>query len=113
MLESVTQPTIVKEMGYDGELDGFLYRIKYNKILNLSGKGQSILEAVPNSAAEDETIVVEFKECYASLRGFLLMAFCRNHSLAIWLKDLSQSLNFITDMFILSTLLVSNHAGTG
>jgi len=63
-IKDISQPSNVSDdlLSYDDSLDAFLPLIKYNKLLNLCGKGVSIVDAIP--AAEkgsDEEVLVEFE----------------------------------------------------
>lgn len=63
MIEDVGQPSAVdyNSMNGDKDLAEFSERLLFNKMLNLAGKGQSILEAVPNPRKVDQMPVVEFE----------------------------------------------------
>jgi hypothetical protein len=63
-VSGITQPNTVDNLkiGYDDSLYEFIPLIKLNKILNLSGNGISITEAIPNAEkGSDEEVVVEFQ----------------------------------------------------
>ncbi len=63
-IKDVEQPSSVgkDQLGYDDSLDAFLPLIKFNKLLNLCGKGISITSAIPPVAkGTDEEVLVEFE----------------------------------------------------
>lgn len=62
-IDGINQPEIIKNIDFhsEGTLEEFRYRITYNKLLNLIGKGQSIIEAVPDSTKNDEKYIVHFE----------------------------------------------------
>lgn len=63
-IKDVEQPSSVgkDQLGYDDSLDAFLPLIKFNKLLNLCGKGISITSAIPSvEKGTDEEVIVEFE----------------------------------------------------
>jgi hypothetical protein len=63
-INGISQPTTVGEdrMGYEGSLATFIPLIKFNKVLNLAGKGVAVNVAIPSvDKGADEEIIVEFE----------------------------------------------------
>jgi hypothetical protein len=63
-ISDVTIPNSIDKLklGYEDSLDEFIPLIKLNKILNLSGNGISITEAIPSAQkGSDEEVLVEFQ----------------------------------------------------
>jgi len=55
---SKPEPT---DLDFEGGLSEFIIRIKFNKLLNVTGKGDAITVAVPSATNRDDEIIVEFE----------------------------------------------------
>src|SRR3989339_316313 len=63
LIEGIGQPSAVDyhKMNGDRDLGEFSDRLLFNKMLNLTGKGQSVTDAVPNVRKADQEPVAEFE----------------------------------------------------
>lgn len=73
-VRNIPQPSVPSwdDLGYEGSLRPFLYRIKLNKLLNLCGLGIAVTKAVPDVDPDsDEDVVVQFERMLCLITEFL------------------------------------------
>lgn len=70
-----------KRLDYDGTLDVFYPIIRYNKIMNLSGNGLSIIKAIPDAEkGSDKEYLVEFERNLCLITQILTNGLSKNNT---------------------------------